>query len=94
MINTMVDLGERQWSFHVGDTVYGCGDHKLGRVKAVTPTHLVVEKGFLLHTDYYVPLRAVANVEGGTIYLDLTRDEALHRGWDRPPADERTAQTG
>jgi len=90
--DSMTDLGERQWSFRVGDDVYGCDDHKLGRIKAVTPTHLVVEKGLLLHTDYHVPLQAVANVEGGTVYLDVTRDEALHRGWDRPPVEAPVAQ--
>ncbi len=88
MTNAMADLGAQQWSFHVGDTVCGCDDHKLGRVKAVGPTHIVVEKGILFHTDYYIPLTAVANVEGGTVYLDVTKDEALHRGWDQPPVSE------
>lgn len=87
MTDTLAELGERQWSFRVGDDVYGCDDQKLGRIKAVNPTHLVVEKGLLLHTDYYVPVRSVANVEGGTVYLDVTKEEALHRGWERPPVD-------
>ncbi len=93
MTHTTADLGELQWSFHVGEDVYGCDEHKLGRIKAVTPTHLVVEKGLLLHTDYHVPLSVVANVEDGTVYLEVTRDEALHRGWDRSPADEPATQT-
>ncbi len=71
-----------QWRFKKGDQVCSADDHKLGKVvdfvpDAMHPTHLVVEKGLLIHHDYHVPTSAVCNYEGNTIYLDLTKDQVV-----------------
>ena len=83
----MESASERQWVCQVGEEVYGCDDHKLGKVKEVHPDHVVVTAGLLVHHDYYVPTSAVNNCEGGRVYLNVTKDEAVQRGWDRPPAE-------
>lgn len=59
-----------------------CRDEHTGRVikLVVDPgrqrlTHLVVERGSLLHHDVVVPISHVARVEGDTVELNLTVDE-------------------
>ncbi|MDQ3779209.1 MAG: hypothetical protein M3354_01490 [Chloroflexota bacterium] len=58
---------------------------KLGKVTAVHPGYLVVEKGFFFPTDYYLPTSAVANSEDDKIYLTVTKDAALNQGWEVEP---------
>ena len=81
-----MDRSGQQWGFREGDEVYGADGAKLGKVIAVQPSYLVVEKGLLFPTDYYVPTDAVATYEEGQIYLAVTKDAALDRGWDAEPA--------
>ena len=85
-----MDRTDRQWRFKEGDVVFAADETKLGKVVAfypdmTQPTHLVVEKGVLFPTDYFVPLDAVTNYDGEHIYLGVTKDEAAARGWDRQP---------
>jgi uncharacterized protein (TIGR02271 family) len=68
-----------------GDAVFGSDGEKVGTVAEVQPGYLVVEKGFFFPTDYYIPMSAVTNAEGGQIYLNVTKDAALHSGWDTVP---------
>jgi hypothetical protein len=70
-----------QWRFKVGDQVISADDHKLGKICSILtdstkPTHLVVEKGRLVHHNLQIPVEAVANYEGGTVYLTLTEAAA------------------
>src|SRR5688572_6664657 len=88
----------RQWHFKEGDEVRSGDDHKLGKVVAfwpdmVSPTHLVVEGGFLFHHEYYVPISAVTTYDDNRIYVDATKQEAEARGWDTPPVDASIAAT-
>ena len=71
-----------------GTRVVGLDGAKLGEVVAVYRDRLIVERGFFFPIDYYVPFEAVLAYERGTIYLALSRDEALHQGWQTPPVDE------
>ena len=82
-----MDPVNAQWRFKVGDQVLSADDHKLGKVRGVLPdtahpTHLAVEKGRLFHHDYRIPVSAVANYEGGTVYLSMTEGEARNAGWE------------
>jgi hypothetical protein len=77
---------DRQWSCAAGDEVFGCDEHKLGKVKEVHPGYVVVSQGLIVHTSLYVPTDAINNCEGGRVYLSVTKDEAAKRGWDAPPA--------
>jgi sporulation protein YlmC with PRC-barrel domain len=59
-----------------------CRDGRAGRVikLVVEPgskrvTHIVVERGLLLHHDAVVPIERVAPVEGGTVVLDMDGHE-------------------
>jgi len=69
----------------VGTDVYGSDGDKVGTVAEVQPTYLVVEKGFFFPTDYYIPLHAIAQVQDGQAILTVTKDTALHSGWDTVP---------
>jgi hypothetical protein len=80
----------RQWRFKEGDEVRSADDQKLGKVvrfvpDMVSPTHLVVEKGLLFKHDFVVPVSAVTNYDGDTIYLNLTKDAAVSAGSEVPP---------
>ena len=80
-----MDPTVEQWRFKVGDEVVSGDGHSLGKVCKVepegpAPTHLIVEKGKLFRQDYRIPVETVSTYEGGTIYLALTRDEAVATG--------------
>lgn len=65
----------------IGSTVQ-CRDGRAGRVikLVVDPaskrvTHIVVERGVLLHHDVVVPIERVERVEGDVVVLDVNADE-------------------
>ena len=70
----------------VGDDVYGSDGDKVGTVAEVQPTYLVIEKGFFFPTDYYIPVYAITQVGDGQIVLNVSKDAALHSGWETLPA--------
>ena len=69
----------------VGDDVYGSDGEKVGSVAEVQPGYLVVEKGFFFPTDYYIPVNAITQVGDGQIVLNVSKDAALHSGWETIP---------
>ncbi|MFN8665103.1 MAG: PRC and DUF2382 domain-containing protein [Thermomicrobiales bacterium] len=69
----------------IGDDVYGNDGDKVGTVADVQPTYLVVEKGFFFPTDYYIPFSAITQVNDGQVVLNVSKDTALHSGWDTVP---------
>ena len=80
-----------QWRFKVGDQVVSADDRKLGKIARILPdstkpTHLVVERGRLVHHDMRVPVDAISNYERGTVYLTLTEDAARTAGETLPTA--------
>ncbi len=83
-----MDRTVEQWNFRQGDEVFGGDGGKVGKIVAVRPNFLVVEKGFFFPTDYYVPTSAVSTYESNKIYLTVTKDEALNQGWDKEPVDD------
>jgi uncharacterized protein (TIGR02271 family) len=74
-----------------GADVYGADGDKVGTVSAVYPGYIVVEKGFFFPTDYYVPMSAIASYDNDQVYLNVSKDAALGRGWDVRPVDLETA---
>lgn len=78
LINTMSQI-------QVGNDVYGSDGDKVGTVAEVQPSYIVVEKGFFFPTDYYIPLSAITQVTDGQIVLNVSRDTALHSGWETIP---------
>jgi uncharacterized protein (TIGR02271 family) len=86
------------WSIQADETmteseVYGSDGDKVGTVAAAYPGYIVVEKGFFFPTDYYVPRSAIGSVDSDQIYLTVTKDAALHSGWNAKPVDLETATT-
>lgn len=76
-----------------GTDVLGFDGAKVGVLVARHPDHLVVEKGYLAPIRYRIPISAIAGGEDGSILLNLTKYQALHQGWDVPPAGGRSATT-
>ena len=74
-----------------GAEVYGADGDKVGTVSAVYPGYVIVEKGFFFPTDYYIPMSAVASYDTDRVYLSVSKDAALGRGWDVRPVDLETA---
>ncbi len=83
-----MDRTREQWTFAEGTDVVGADGEKVGTVIAVHQNYVVVEKGFFFPTDYYIPISAIANADGNTITLNVTKDAALDQGWDTVPADD------
>jgi len=77
----------------VGSDVYGSDGDKVGTVAEVQPTYLVVEKGFFFPTDYYIPMSAITQVQDGQIVLNVSKDTALHSGWETIPETTSTTMT-
>ncbi len=75
----------------VGADVIGTCGHKIGEVVAVRDDHVVVEKGFFMPVDFYIPTSAIHHNNEHGLYLNVTKDEALHRGWDIDPVPSRHA---
>jgi len=69
----------------VGDDVYGSDGDKVGTVAEVQATYIVVEKGFFFPTDYYIPVNAITQVTDRQVMLSVTKDAALHSGWETIP---------
>jgi uncharacterized protein (TIGR02271 family) len=82
-----------QWNIREGMEAFGADGDKVGKIIGFTDRYFVVEKGFFLPTDYYIPVSAISNIEDDKIYLSFTKDEALNQGWDRQPADFAKAYT-
>ena len=78
----------------VGDDVYGSDGEKVGTVAEVQPTYLVVEKGFFFPTDYYIPLSAITQVTDGQVWLTVSKESALHSGWETIPDTTSATLTG
>jgi uncharacterized protein (TIGR02271 family) len=83
-----------QWNIPEGTEVIAADGDKVGKVVAVDPAYVVVEKGFFFPTDYYIPTSAIANYDGDKVYLAVTKDEALNQGWDQQPTADSTSRTG
>ncbi len=63
---------------HEGMVVRGSNGEKVGRVLSCMEGSFVVEKGFLLVTDYAARYDDVAAISGDTIQLSRPREELAH----------------
>jgi nucleotide-binding universal stress UspA family protein len=78
-----------EWVIEVGADVIGTCGHKVGEVVAVRDDVIVVEKGFFMPMDFYIPKSAIHRNNEHGLYLNVTKNEALHHGWDVDPASRR-----
>ena len=71
----------------VGTDVYASDGDKLGTVSSAGVDYVVVEKGFLFPTDYYIPTGSFSRVEDGKAYLTVNKDEAVGTTtWSQQPS--------
>lgn len=70
-----------------GTELRSADDETLGKVISANRDFVVLEKGFVFPTDFYIPTNAVDRFNGEIAYLGLTKDEVLHQGWDRRPSE-------
>ena len=70
-----------------GATVYGADGETIGTMIMYGGSYLVVEKGFFLPKEYYIPVGAISRTREEAVYLSVTKAEVLNRGWDREPFD-------
>src|SRR4051794_3301786 len=82
-----------QTQINIGAEVFGADGEKVGTIAAIYPAYLVVEKGFFFPTDYYIPWSAIASADPDQVYLTLSKEATLNRGWDVRPTDLETATT-
>ena len=76
----------------LGATVEGADHARFGHVAGTYRNYLIVERGFFLPIDYYVPMGAVRNVDGAIVTLGVSRDVALTQGWEHPPFTSGTVR--
>lgn len=79
------DRDQSAWHIEVGSDVIGHCGHKVGEVVAVRDDVIVVEKGFFMPVDFYIPKSAILKNNEHGLYLNVTKNEALHNGWDVDP---------
>jgi hypothetical protein len=76
-----------QWTVDVGIDVVGSCGHKIGEVVDVRDDYLVVEKGFFMPEDVFVPKSAIADVDPHHLTLNVTKNTADHSHWDEDPEE-------
>lgn len=79
---------EGGWPIEIGMDVVGADGEKVGVVQHLQRHHVVVEKGWLFHTDYEIPLAKVTAVDE-KVHLAMTKHQLQHGGWDEGPSEVR-----
>jgi len=78
---------KRQQVLHPGASVYSADGQKVGTMQTYGDSYIVVEKGFFFPKDYYIPMSAITETTDDAVYLSVTKDDALHQGWDQMSTD-------
>lgn len=81
------DQANERWPIDVGVDVVGSCGHKVGEVVDIRDEYVVVEKGFFMPEDVFVPKTAIARVGEHSLKLNVSKDVATHCGWDEDPDD-------
>ena len=75
-----------------GWTVIGNDGHHVGSVRAVGQNYLLTSTGGL-SSIVYIPASAIANVEHGTVHLNVAQRDVAGMGWGQPPRDDDAPET-
>ena len=84
---------QEPWTFAEGNEVVGADGEKVGEVVAVHQTYVLVQQGLFLPITYSIPTTAIANCDGNTITLNVTKEAVLNQGWDTVPTDDAASTT-
>lgn len=76
-------MTDQQFQLHEGDEVFAADGDKIGKLAGITDNDLIIEKGFLFPTDYFIPFGAVSSYDQdkGEVYLSVSKDDALNGRW-------------
>lgn len=90
---TAADFGESddEWAVDVGVDVICSSGHKLGEVVDVRDKYVIVEKGFFMPEDVFVPKSAIAGADEHHLTLNVSRDTVNHSHWDEDPEETSAA---
>jgi uncharacterized protein (TIGR02271 family) len=72
-----------------GWNAYDAEGEKIGDVVEVGSNHVLVQKGWFMPQNVYIPLSSVTSIDeaNASFSVDVTKDNVESRGWDSPPAD-------
>ena len=72
-----------------GWNAYDAEGEKIGDVVEVGSNHVLVQKGWFMPQNVYIPLSSVTSIDeaNANFSVDVTKDNVESRGWDSPPAD-------
>ena len=76
------------WKFKIGMNVLDSQRNWLGKVQARFSRHILVERGRLFGTTFYVPQSVVRDeIKNNTLLLTISEEELLNRGYNNIPDD-------
>ncbi|MEJ7838354.1 MAG: hypothetical protein WKF81_06025 [Thermomicrobiales bacterium] len=75
------------WQIEPGANVVGSCGHKIGEVMDVQETYFVVEQGFFICHDLYIPKDAISSLDRHGIHLRASKSDAKHSDWIVEPID-------
>jgi hypothetical protein len=76
------------WKIKIGQNVVDSQGNWLGKVEARFHSYILVQRGRLFGSVYYVPLSATRDdIKHNTILLTISEDELLHKGLNNVPDD-------
>lgn len=84
------------WPIAAGMIVYDRDGEKLGTIRNYDPQleNLDIQRGWLFHTDFYVPLNAVQAILRDGITLRLSRQDLDDARYTAPPTASIVAEEG
>jgi uncharacterized protein (TIGR02271 family) len=68
-----------------GWKVYSSDGTDLGTVDEVGENYVLVEKGFFLPRELYIPLTAIDRTEDNSLWLSVQKDDIDSQGWTAAP---------
>jgi len=79
-----------------GMTVYDAAGEKVGTVREYNTQsgYVDVEKGWLFHKDFYIPLNTVTRSDQDGVYLNVYKDDLSGDMYSQPPVGGATMGTG
>ena len=72
-----------------GWNAYDAEGEKIGDVIEVGSNYVLVQKGWFMPQNVYIPLSSVTSIDepNANFSVDVTKDNVESRGWTSPPAD-------
>lgn len=72
------------YQIQTGTAVHGSDGEKIGDVSGVADDYFIIEKGFILTTDVFVPMSAITSADDDRIELSFTKDQVENQEWSAP----------